>query len=234
MATVVAINARVASHRRMPLTTSPDKAEQALTGQALRNLRERVGRHQRDVAFALDMTTQAWQKYEAGERRFTAERIEAVLDALGLSDGDLDAERARLTGATEPRQISRRHDFVFDVYGRARAGPQGPEVYDAGEPIRRIDLRQILGPNTDAMEVAGDSVSPWAESGEVVLFDRDRYPRRGAGCVIETNEGEAYVKFYEKTDGTTLFVKELFPEERVITFAMKNIRGVYAVRLRGD
>lgn len=220
----------------MTLTTSPDRAEQQLTGQALRNLRDRVGKHQREVAEPLGMSTQAWQKYEAGERRFTLDRIATVLEILGVRQQDLDAERARILG--EPRRsaevIELRRDFVFDVYGRARAGAQGPEVYDVGEPLRRMDLRQILGPRTDAMEVAGDSMWPWAESGEVVLFDRDRYPRRGAGCVIETNAGEAYVKLYEKSDGSTLFVRELFPEERTITFALADLKGVYAVRLRGD
>ena len=75
---------------------------------------------------------------------------------------------------------------------------------------------------------------PWAEPGEVVVFDRDRYPRRGGGCVIETKAGEYYVKLYEKNDGATLFARELFPEERVITYRMVDIKGVYAIRMRGD
>ena len=75
---------------------------------------------------------------------------------------------------------------------------------------------------------------PWAEPGEVVLFDRDRYPKRGSGCVIETKAGEYYVKLYEKSDGSTLFARELNPEERILTFPMKDLKGVYAIRLRGD
>lgn len=193
--------------------------------------------HQREVAEPLGITTQAWQKYEAGERRYTADRLDRVLQILDATAFDLEAAKARILGqppARAPGLADQRRDFIFDVFGRARAGPQGPEVYDVGEPIRRVDLRQILGPRTQAMEVAGDSMSPWAESGEVILYDRDRYPRRGFGCVVELHGGEAYVKLYEKSDGSTLFVKELFPEERVITFPLESVAGVYAVRLRGD
>lgn len=219
----------------MTLTVSPDRAEQELTGQILRNLRERRGLHQKDVGRLFGISTQAWNKYEAGERRFTEERINEVLEFLGATHDDYDFERARILGTDRTRGVAeRRHDFVFDVYGRARAGPQGAEVYDISEPMRQVDLRQILGPRTRAMEIGGDSVSPWGESGEVILYDLDRYPRRGFGCVIETKTGEAYVKLYEKSDGTTLFVRELFPEERTITFPLGEVKGVYAVRLRGD
>ena len=58
--------------------------------------------------------------------------------------------------------------------------------------------------------------------------------KRGAGCVIETKSGEAYVKIYQSSDGSNLFVKELQPEERVITFPQIEIKGVYAILLRGD
>jgi phage repressor protein C with HTH and peptisase S24 domain len=219
----------------MTLTLSPDRAEQEVIGQTLRTLRERRGVFQKDVGRGLGVSTQAWNKYEAGERKFTAERIDEVLAILGATREDYDFERARILGVDSAKVVpERRQDFVFDVYGRARAGPQGAEVYDISEPMRQVDLRQILGPRTRAMEIGGDSVSPWGESGEIVLYDLDRYPRRGSGCVIETKAGEAYVKLYEKSDGSTLFVRELFPEARTVTFALEDIKGVYAVRLRGD
>jgi phage repressor protein C with HTH and peptisase S24 domain len=230
------VNGYGAPYRRMPLTSSPDKAEQRLLGEALRMIREDRKKLQKDVAEALGVKTQTWSLYEKGERGFTADRIADVLRILGASEYDLDVAKARVLGAPErPRGIEdRRSTFVFDVFGRARAGARGPEIYDVAEPLRRIDLGQILGRATDALQVAGDSMSPWAESGEIVLFDRERPPRRGGGCVVELNNGDAHVKIYEKSDGSTLFVRELFPEERTITFALKDVRGVYPVTLRGD
>lgn len=232
------INVPWGQHRRMALTESPKRAEQKLIGAAIRNLRDRAGLRQADLAEALGITTQAWQKYEAGERSFSDDKISTVLKTLRTSKDELLTERARLLGLPIPSRVDvhqdRDRDLIFDVYGRARAGDRGVQVYDVGEPVRTIDLRQILGRNTDALEVAGDSMVPWAEPGEVVLFDRERCPKRGSGCVIETKTGEYYVKLYEKSDGSTLFAKELYPEERIILFSVKDLKGVYAIRLRGD
>lgn len=223
----------------MAKTMTPERAEQELTGSALRNIRERSGLFQSGVAKRLGMTTQAWQKYEAGERKFTRDKMPAILEALEISETDLELERARiLSGSTAPRirvlPGGAAERLVIDVYGRARAGAKGMQVYDVGEPLRTLDLRSLIGPHASAVEIAGDSMVPWAEPGEVVVFDRDRYPRRGSGCVIETKSGEYYVKLYEKSDGSTVFVKELYPEEKLLTFAMGELKGVYAIRLRGD
>jgi len=237
---VLAINERPGSYRRMTMTISTARADQELTGRALRAIRERAGKVQADVARAVGMTTQGWQKYEAGERRFKSDTLEAALNALDTTPEALEFERARLLGPNNPRAntdgVTDRsgRDFVFDVYGRGRAGPTGHEAYDVGEPIRRLDLRGLFGPRTDALEVFGDSMYPWAEPGEVVIFDRDRYPKRGAGCVVEMITGECFVKLYQRSDGSTLFVKELYPVDRELSYPLSKIAGVYAIRLRGD
>jgi phage repressor protein C with HTH and peptisase S24 domain len=228
----------MAEKKPAPVVFTPAQQERAEIGEALTALRETRKLHQKHIAGPLGMTPQAWQHYEAGNRNFTDEKINAALKAMGATRAEFEFELARRRGLSPPPTTSlvrrEEQDLIIPVYGRARAGPQGIEVYDVGEPLRTIDLRQILGPHTDALEVAGDSMVPWAEPGEVVLFDRDRYPRRGYGCVIETKAGEAYVKLYERTDGSTLFVRELFPEERTVTFEMKDLKGFYAVKFRGD
>ena len=230
----LALNSDTRSFRRMALTVSPDQAEQTLLGATFRALREERGLTQADVGAKLGMKAQGWHKYEVGERKFTDDKMEGILAAIGVTLGEVDDMRSRILGRPQVRERARDEQFLINVYGRARAGAQGIQVYDVGEPLRTLDLRQLLGKATDGLEVAGDSMVPWAEPGEVVLFDRDRYPKRGAGCIVETKAGEYYVKLYEKSDGSTLFVKELFPEEKVITFALRDIKGVYAVRLRGD
>jgi phage repressor protein C with HTH and peptisase S24 domain len=183
------------------------------------------------------MTGANYQQYEVGEREFTPERLQEILSYLRATEADLEIERARLLSAPQAPANDTRppvNDMVFDVYARAQAGPLGHQVRDSDEPIRQIDLRQVLGKNVGATEVAGESMIPWAEPGEIVLFDRGRHPRRGYGCVIETKAGEFYVKFYSHMDGSTLFVRELNPEDRLIQFPLADLRGVYAVRLRGD
>lgn len=224
----------------MSMTVSPEKAEDQVLGEALRNLREnkRPKISQRQMGEALGMTGANLQQYETGNRRITTEFIQRALEFLGDSEEQLAFERARVLGnpsGPRPRDLGETdRSFVIDVFGHARAGPQGGEAFANPEPIRQIDLRQVLGKNADACEVQGDSMSPWAEPGEVVIFDRDRYPKRGSGCVVELNNGQTFVKHYEKADGSTLWLRELFPEERLIPFALSDVRGIYAVRLRGD
>jgi hypothetical protein len=47
-------------------------------------------------------------------------------------------------------------------------------------------------------------------------------------------DGQLLPRLYERMDGSHLFVRELFPEPRTITIPMTKVKGVYAVRLRGD
>lgn len=222
----------------MPLTIPSHKAEQRLLGQALRAIREakRPKPSLRDVGQALNMTGANYQQYELGERAFTDQKLADIIEALGTTEGEVESERARLLGDPPPANENRsfQDPMVIDIYARAMAGPLGTQVRDVGTPLRQIDLRQILGRDVGATEVGGESMIPWAEPGEVVLFDRGRHPRRGSGCVIETKEGDLFVKLYSHQDGSTLFVRELHPEERTITFPLTTLKGVYAVRLRGD
>jgi transcriptional regulator with XRE-family HTH domain len=215
----------------MPLTRTPDRALQLLTGKAIRTLRERAGLKQADIAGALEFSTQAYQKYESGERKFTDEKLPVILEAIGATVTDLEAERARLLGRDPPEGHGgeqRADPFTVSV---SRERPAEPE---RAWPSRQIDLRHLLRPSTGAVEMGGDEMAPWAEPGETLLFDRDRYPKRGFGCVVELKSGALMPRLYEGSDGSSLFVKVLRPEPRVTPVPMTDVRGVYAVTLRGD
>ena len=233
----LAINTALRPYPLMPMSPPPDRLDQRKRAQQIRALREQLGLTQGQVAAPLGMSTQGYQKYEAGERRLTSERLAAIAAAMGLTPDNFDAELARIGGAP-PRPANdiraRGEDMVFDIYTRARAGPQGPAVFDAGEPLRSVRLRDILGAGADALEVAGESMTPWAEAGDLILFDRDRHPRRGHGCVVEMKSGEFYVKLYERTAHGKLWLRELFPEERLIDFDLDQVKGVFEIRLRGN
>lgn len=214
----------------MPSTKAVHRAEQELLGKAIRTLREQARLPQSHIAKALDITTQGWGPYEAGERGFTDEKLERVLESLGASEDDLERVRAELLGQAKPAGVAERSaPFLLDVVGRS----QGPHDNDATIAVRRVDLRQILGPSSGAIEVATEEMAPWAEPGEILFFDRDRYPKRGLGCVVETRDGRFLPRLYERSDGSTLFVKVLNPP-RIDSLALADIKGVYAVRLRGD
>lgn len=213
----------------MPLTKSVERAEQELMGKAIRELRRMADMPQSAIAEALEISTQGYGKYEAGERRFTHERLDSILNALGMTEAELEAARSKVLGKAEPQGMAERgQPFVLNVVGRSQgAGMIAPASH------RVVDLRQLLGPSSGAIEVATEEMAPWAEPGEILLFDRDRYPKRGQGCIVETKDGRFLPRLYERSDGSTLFVKVLTPAQTE-SLQLSQVRGVYAVQLRGD
>jgi transcriptional regulator with XRE-family HTH domain len=223
------------------MTLSPEVAEQRLMGQALRALRERADMSQGAAGQQADptMSSQAWSKYEAGERKFPRDQVTRLTRALGCTPEDLAMERAKILGREPPPPPTsgfgeKGTDFILEVWGRARAGAAGPQVYDVGEPERYIDLRTMFTKTSRVTMVAGESVIPWANSGTFVVYNTNTWPRREDGCVIEMNSGELIVKIYMKTDGSNLYVDELFPERKTLVFPLSDVKGVYAVTLRGN
>lgn len=222
----------------MSQLVAPETAERRLLGRALKALRLRRNMTQPKAAEAMGVTTQAWQKYEAGQRRFTPRQLERITAALGADVEELALERARILGeqpapaATGFGERDRR-TFEIPVWGRARPGPEGAEVHHAGDAVGAVDLHGLRSPSIGATRIAGDSMAPWGHSGELVIFDRDRWPERGAGCVIETADGRLWVKVYDHSDDAHVFGRQFNPE-KLVSFRLADIKGVYAIRLRGD
>lgn len=224
-------------------TQSARDAEQVLMGRALRALRDRQGLSQGAAGKACEpaMSSQAWQKYEAGERKMGRDTVERLTRALGAGPEDLLLARSRILG--DDSTVIEHYPphrgfaeagarFVLPVWGRPRAGAAGPQVYDAGEPERYVDLRNFFSPSGRVTAIAGESMVPWASSGALIGYDVDVWPKRDEGCVVELNSGEILVKLYRRVDGSTLFVEELSPERRELRFALKEVKGVYAVTFR--
>lgn len=222
----------------MPDLAATDVAERLLMGKALAALRRRRGLSQRTAAEGLGVSVQAYQKFEAGQRRFTEAQIGRVTAALGAATEHLMIERARLVGE-EPAYPSRgfhsqeKTVFEIPVWGRTKSDEHGPEVHGAGEPQGMVDLRELSSSSVGATRIAGDTMVPWGEPGELVIFDRDRWPKRGSGCVVETRDGVLFVRLYERSDDAQVFVRQLNPD-KAISWPLKDVRGVYSVRLRGD
>ncbi len=236
----LAINRDLVSHRRMA-TITPRMAEQKLIGQTLRTIRESRDPKPslREIGQAIGMSGAAYQKYETGETRAEPDRLAQIIRALHSDEEEFELYRARLLDGPEappqPANDLREQGRSFEVrvYGRARAGPQGMEVYDLGAAFRTVNVRSMMGRHADSFEVAGESMSPWVEPGELVFFDRDRFPKRGQGCVVELKSGQILVKQYAKSDGGQLWLRELQPEDRTFGIAMRDVVGVYAVTVRG-
>lgn len=227
-------------YRRM--SEAPEVTEQKLIGRALQALRIRAGLTQPQAADAMKITLTAWQNYEAGKRQWKPLLVRRVTTALGSSPEELQLLRDQLADEPEvtPRSMalgfgeSRPRAFEVPVAGQLRQGPEGPSLIAANGQEGTINIGALLGPNARALRLPGEKMIPYAEPGGFVIYQTDRWPRRGQGCVVEMVEGEFHVARYERQDGAGLYVTELHPEPRERRFETRQVRGVYAISLRGD
>lgn len=222
----------------MTETISPEEAERRILGRALAALRERAGLTQFEAGKEAGMSTQAWQMYEAGRRQFTPDQIAKVTKAVSADAEELMVQRARLLGQDPPLPATALAErdarpFEIPVWGRPRVGDGGSEIGGSDASDAVVDLKGLRSSAVGATRIADATMIPWGEPGETVIFDRDRWPKRGTGCVIETKDGQLYVKLYDHSDDGHVFAKQFSPE-KVISFANGVIKGVYAIRLRGD
>lgn len=235
---------RMMAQMPQPTDTIPDARD---LGRALGKLRRRANLTQTEAAERHGVTPQAWQRYEAGNRQAVLRTdLQARLArAVGSNREELVKEAARVAGGAEDDELETPEParplgfqetaapFVLPVTGRAQPGPGGPQIYDDQPPSRSIDLLQLVGPNSGFLELTGETMLPWGEPSEVIIYDRARSPRRGYGCVVETTSGDLYVKLYNRVQNGRLYVDQLNPAE-TIEFPMDTVKGVYAVRFRGD
>lgn len=222
----------------------PDRLTEAQRlGMALRSLRRRASDlSQAKAAANMGVGQQAWQKWEAGENDalLKSSLQRRAVAALGADWEEWQMEIARFDGILAAKsktmgmaEAPPRSAFHFPIQGLARPTPQGFEVYGDLEPDI-IDLSSLLGPDTRVLRQASEEMIPYAAPGGFVTYNLRRFPRQGQGCVIEMKTGRFHVKRYERTVGDTLYVTELHPKERQLTFDMNDVAGVYAVGLRGD
>lgn len=226
---------------RKPLPHRLNEAQKL--GLALRALRKRYDLSQDTAAELAGTRQQNWQRYERGENnallKVTLQR--RLADAIGSSHEELLAEVAAIDGAggqTRPAATGLASadapSFEYPLTGRARAGPQGLEMYNTGE-TQTFDLSRFLGEDTRVLRLAGESMAPYADPGGFVTYNlNNNTPRRGQGIVIEDDNGQFYVKRYERMIAGKLYVTELHPEERELEFDMEAVRAIYVIGLRGD
>lgn len=224
-------------------TTEQDRIARERAGAALRNLRKRVGMTQEDAAGAADRISLAsWKNYERGVRFMDDPTLARALRAIGVSAEEHALEMQRLAPAASADRPDtfrlgmeeRGRVMALPVGGIAHGGALRPNIYDDGGEAEVIDFAQFFSPGTRVLRLGGMSMVPYAEPGGFVTYNPRKPAKRGQGCVIEMKDGSYAVKRFERTDDETLYVTELYPEERELQFPLKDVHGVYAIGLRGD
>ena len=120
---------------------SPDAID-ALVGRRIGERRAAMGLSQTALSQRLGVSPQQVQKYEAGQNRISASRLNDIATALGITPGSLFPER----GPVEADDLANLHVLTATAEGRAVAA--------AFPLIRDRSLRQALARIAEALAPA--------------------------------------------------------------------------------
>ena len=186
-------------------------------GERITRVRKSLGLNQAEVARRLEWSPPNYARIEKGRITPSLRSLEAIAGALEVPLSALTGEE--LAGDEVP------------VVAFASAGP-GVEFTDQGYPagggmyfLPRPP--QFTDPNGFGVEVAGDSMVPKYEDGQVVMVDTRKRPVSGDYAVVGLMSGDKYVKRYRESGGVVILesVNPLYPpivvEPSEVRFAYK-------------
>ena len=124
------------------MSRSPD-AMDALVGRRIGDRRMAMGLSQTALARRLSVSSQQVQKYEAGQNRISASRLNDIAMALGVAPGDLFPEQGPPVGLDD-----------LSALRLMTATAEGRTVVAAFPLIRDKSLRQALATITEALAPA--------------------------------------------------------------------------------
>jgi transcriptional regulator with XRE-family HTH domain len=172
--------------------------------QAMKMLRYRKGLSLKEIEPDVGVSRQAINRWENGTAKFPEDRLPLYLKAVGATQDDLARELQMLDEIEED--------------GRDIVLPQ-PAVAD---PLAGLEK----------LEIIDESMSPWAEPGEAVLYQRNRHPLRFQGCVLELKGKAPIVRLYEREKDGFVFVRTLNPDATE-QYPYSEVTGRHRVIYRG-
>ncbi|AGT09105.1 LexA family transcriptional regulator [Paracoccus aminophilus] len=190
----------------------------------LKELRDRKGLTQEQMAELLDISVSLYNGLENGKRRMNADYIEGAAAIFGIP--------APLLIDVPATPIA--------VAGCVGAGAQVPlvDATEHGDALFHIAAPEPLlrnGPPKDiaAVEIKGDSMSPMYQPGDVLFYTRHTHegiPEEDIGrpCIVEDANGMAWVKQVKRGDSQGLWnLISLNPTAET----MHNVRIKWAARV---
>lgn len=131
---------------------------------------------------------------------------------------------------------------TIPLYGQSSGGQNGSFPFNGEEAMRIAAPPLLTGVNgAYAAYVVGDSMSPWAESGEVVYVNPRQPPRRGDKVVVQIahdRPGEPPLAFVKELAGPwpagkMLRLRQLNPG-KIIEYPANRVVSVHRIVMRGD
>lgn len=174
-----------------------------IPGKALRRLRLISGKKLKEIEPDVGVTQQAMSRWETAQIVFPLDKIPVYLKAIGRTEADL---------AREVRTLR-------------EEGQGGVQAIVSHAPPNSVD-------GLEAFQVRDESMTPWCEPGEVVLFQRGNHPRRLDGCLVEMVDGARIVRLFQRQDGGKIVLQRFNPagfEE----YAADKIAAIHRISYRG-
>lgn len=170
----------------------------------LKEMRERAGLTQQQLAEKIGVTQQTVWYYENGRREMKSSILIELSNALGCTVSDL-------LGLNEVKGVvkqTRSPSHPMPVVGRIAAGTPREAIYQAGETHEAPESLWEAHPDGFWLEVSGNSMNRLFPEGTLVLVDPDEEVRNGDVGVVFVNGDDATLKrvYY---DGETV---RLHPE----------------------
>ncbi len=210
-----------------------DAEERRLLGRALALLRTEAALTQEAAGEAFGGSAQNWQKYEAGRAPgvFRPAIQRRLAGALGRVVADLMRARSRVLAADEALRAGRGPGMAESGATPPAPGPQEDADGAVGSGMR---LAALCAGQNRTLQMPDDHLRPWAASGAAIVYDPAAWPRQDDGCVLRAEDGRLHVKIFVRADAETIFVCELHPRPRELTFRRSPGVGVYRVTARID
>ena len=194
---------------------------------------------QNKLASLVHVTKAAVSAWEHG-RSPRRDKLEAIAKATNVSLewlllGDKNA------GEYDSRQISGKPAIkLIPVYGQAVAGINGEVAFDGKKLFEVPCPPQLLNlDNAYGVEVAGDTMSPRYEDGEIVYVDTVRRIKKGDYVVAQIMMKEedsfptAFIKRFIRHNEKELVLTQLNPAKELV-FPHQCVVSVHYIALAGE
>lgn len=206
----------------------PINPRAAAYGEALRRLRRQGGISQVDAAQAAGLSQAAWTKYERGRTLAFLNLLnqEKCVKAIGRTLADLEAMREAVEGG--------------DAFAPAAGKTDDYGVHEDGA---RFDPWPAAGDDRRALKITDDTLSPYAEPGEAVIYSLTAPPRADRGVVLIRRGGPVLVRRYNYSTPDYIVCTRLETTsvgglsgwiEHEEQYAIAEIEGLHPILWRGE
>jgi phage repressor protein C with HTH and peptisase S24 domain len=190
----------------------------------IKEIRKSKGISQESLGDMIGMKKAGVSKLERGSVKLTTAHIDKIAQALGCDPIEIMGKTAY---SQETRPLSRGlseaprtvQSSKIPVWGTVDA--QGGERYAINTedtPIDFIEPLPVQETDKDAfgLLVAGESMFPKYEPGNIVCVHTRKPAIKGRDCVVEMNDGSGLIKKYLGMQGDSYLLEQLNPPKQII------------------